>query len=248
MPERTPAAMHSPMRPRLRQSALLSLLLLFGACSSGSNGNPSSPSPTPSPTPSPAPAPSPNRAPVINSMSANPGFGIATLTAFALTAAATDPDGDPVTFEWELGDGTRGTGAALSKTYLTDGAATITVTASDGRGGTATDRRTITVGSMTGSWSGTVNVGGNDNQPSTMSLAQVGGVITGTLTLAGFNGRTDPAQLGRIDTNGAFEIRWKVDPFLDFTMRGQMDPTGRRVSGGTFGSGFAGEPFSYDKR
>ena len=63
-----------------------------------------------------------------------------------------------------------------------------------------------------------------------------------------FDGRTDPAQLGRIDSNGAVEIRWKVDPYLDFTMRGQMDPTGMRISGGTFGSGFAGEPFVFDKR
>jgi hypothetical protein len=84
--------------------------------------------------------------------------------------------------------------------------------------------------------------------PATMSLTQVGGVVTGTLVLSDLNGRTDPAQIGRIDTNGAFEIRWKVDPFLDFTMRGQMDPTGRRISGGVFGSGFTGDPFAFDKR
>jgi PKD repeat protein len=182
-------------------------------------------------------------------MTVNPAFGIATLTSFAMTGAATDADGDPVTFEWELGDGTRATGPAVAKTYLTGGAATVTLTVSDGRGATATDRRTVTVGTLNGAWSGTVNFGGNDNRASTLSLLQVGGVVTGTLTIApGFNGRTDPAQLGRIDSNGAFEIRWKVDPFLDFTMRGQMDPTGLRISGGTFGSGFAGEPFVFDKR
>jgi PKD repeat protein len=56
-----------------------------------------------------------------------------------------------VAFEWDFGDGSRGTGTAASKTYASGGAITITVTASDGRGGTATDRRTLTVGSMTGS-------------------------------------------------------------------------------------------------
>ena len=165
-----------------------------------------------------------------------------------MSPSATDADGDTLTYEWELGDGTRATGPALSKTYLTGGAATITLTVTDGRGGSATDRRTITVGSMNGAWSGTVNVGGTNNRPSTLSLQQVGGVVTGTMVLDGFNGRTDPSQLGRIDSNGAFEIRWKVDPFLDFTMRGQMDPTGMRISGGTFGSGFNGEPFVFDKR
>lgn len=181
-------------------------------------------------------------------MSAAPNFGIAMLTSFAMTASATDPDGDSVTFDWDLGDGSRASGAGVSKTYLTGGLATITLTISDGRGGTATDRRTITVGSLGGSWAGTQNFGGNNNQTSTMQLTQVGGVVTGTMVLGGFAGRTDPAQLGRIDSNGSFEIRWKVDPFLDFTMRGQMDPSGNRISGGTFGSGFAGEPFSYDKR
>lgn len=239
--------MRTPLRTRAQSCALLVLVAGLSACG-GNNNNPGSPSPSPSPSPAPAPAPNPNRAPVITSMSASPGFGIATLTAFAMTASATDADGDPVTFEWELGDGTRATGAALSKTYLTDGVATVTVTASDGRGGTVTDRRTVTVGSLTGTWTGTLNAGATA-APSTISLVQVGGVVTGTIQVAGLpNGRTDPAQLGRIDSAGAFEIRWKVDPFLDFTMRGQMDPTGRRISGGTFGSGFNGDAFSYDKR
>jgi PKD repeat protein len=234
---------------RLRSAAPLAALaaaLCLSAC--GSDKSPAAPTPTPAPTPPPTPAPVLNGSPRITSMTANPGFGVATLTSFAMTASATDPDGDTLTYEWEMGDGTRATGAALSKTYLTGGAATITLTVSDGHGGSATDRRTVTIGTLNGSWAGTVNVGGTNNRPSTLSLQQVGGVITGTMVLDGFNGRTDPAQLGRIDSQGAFEIRWKVDPFLDFTMRGQMDPTGTRISGGTFGSGFNGEPFVFDKR
>jgi hypothetical protein len=228
--------------------AAVTATVALAAC--GGDSNPTTPTPTPTPTPTvPVPPPVLNAAPRITSMTANPSFGVATLTAFAMTASATDADGDPVTFEWELGDGSRASGAAISKTYLAGGAATITLTVTDGRGGSATDRRTITVGTLNGSWTGTVNFGGNDNRVATMSLAQVGGVVSGTLTMApNFNGRTDPAQLGRVDSNGAFEIRWKIDPFLDFTMRGQMDATGTRISGGTFGSGFAGEPFVFDKR
>jgi hypothetical protein len=234
------------MRSRFVAS-LAALALAVGAAACGSDSSPAAPSPTPTPTIPVAP-PVLNAPPRINSMTANPSFGVASLTAFAMTASATDPEGDPVTYEWELGDGSRATGAASGKTYLTGGAVTITLTVSDGRGGSATDRRTITVGSLDGNWGGTVNVGGNDNQPATMSLTQVGSVVSGTLTMGGFSGRTDPAQLGRVDSSGAFEIRWKIDPFLDFTMRGQMDPTGQRISGGTFGSGFTGEPFVFDKR
>ena len=39
-------------------------------------------------------------------MGAAPNFGVATLTAFAMTAAASDPDGDTVTSDWDIGDGT----------------------------------------------------------------------------------------------------------------------------------------------
>jgi PKD repeat protein len=234
--------------PRFRFALMPVLTLAATLAACGGDGNPSPTTPTPTPTPAPTPAPQANRAPTIASMTANPGFGIATLTAFAMTAAATDPDGDPVTFEWELGDGTRATGAAVGKTYLTDGAATVTLTVTDGRGGSATDRRTITVGTLTGGWAGTIGFPGGPNVPATLQLMQVGGVVTGTLSAMGDSGRTDPSQLGRIDSSGAFEIRWKIDPFIDFTMRGQMDPTGRRISGGMFNSGFNGEPFTFDKQ
>jgi hypothetical protein len=235
------------LSPSSAAAAAVILALALSAC--GSDNNPAAPTPTPTPTPTPPPPPPPaNRAPTISSMTANPAFGVATLTAFAMTAAATDPDGDPVTFEWEFGDGTRGTGPALSKTYLTGGAATVTLTVSDGRGLSATDRRTITVGSLTGNWSGTIGFPNGQSAQATLSLVQTGGTVTGTFAALGDTGRIDPAQLGRIDSNGAIELRWKIDPFLDFTMRGQMDPTGTRISGSIFGSGFNGEPFVFDKR
>jgi PKD domain-containing protein len=234
----------------VRPLAAVALALTFGAC--GSDKSPAGPSPTPTPTPIPVPTPVLNGSPRISSMTTFPSFGVATLTSFAMTAAATDPDGDTLTYDWDLGDGSRASGPSLGKTYLAAGPTTITLTVTDGRGGSATESRTITVGTLNGTWTGTVNFGGNDNRASTMTLSQVpgvGGIVTGTLTMApGFKGLTDPAQFGRIDLSGAFEIRWKVDPFLDFTMRGQMDATGNRISGGTFGSGFGGEPFVFDKR
>jgi len=42
-------------------------------------------------------------------------------------------------------------------------------------------------------------------------------------------------------------MRVKQGGFTDFTFRGQMDQTGRRVTGGLFGSGFGGQPFTIDK-
>ena len=42
-------------------------------------------------------------------------------------------------------------------------------------------------------------------------------------------------------------MRVKQGPFSDWTFRGQMDQTGRRITGGIFGSGFNGQPFTIEK-
>jgi PKD repeat protein len=220
--------------------------LTLAACGDGSSPTtPSTPGTAPNPTPSLTAA---NRAPVINSMTVTPTFGVSQLTSIAMTASGTDPDGDAVTFEWDFGDGTRGTGAAFSKVYGGSGVASIRLTASDGRGGTATDTRTVTVGTMVGAWRGIVTINAGQTAVATMNLTQAGGTVVGTMVLAGFDGRTDPAQPGRIDASGQVELRMKVDPFSDFTMRGTMDATGTRITGAVFGSGFNGQPFSFDRQ
>jgi len=90
----------------------------------------------------------PNAAP-----SANAGgpYSGAEGAPIALTLGGTDPDGDQLTFTWDLGDGTVGSGATppASHTYVDNAPApatayTITLTADDGRGGT--DTKTAVVG------------------------------------------------------------------------------------------------------
>jgi PKD repeat protein len=46
--------------------------------------------------------------------------------------AATDEDGDPLTFSWDFGDGSTGTGASPAHQYAAAGMYTVTVTVSDG--------------------------------------------------------------------------------------------------------------------
>ncbi len=228
----------------------LSIALTLSGCGGGGSSptTPSTPPITTTPPPPTPPTPPANRNPVINSLNVSPAFGIAGLTSFAMTTSGSDPDGDPVTFEWDFGDGTRGAGTAFSKTYTGSGVATVRVTASDGKGGAASDSRTATIGNMTGTWAGTVTINAGQAAAATMILTQSGGVVTGTMVLSGFSGRTDPAQPGRIDASGAFDLRMKVDPFTDFNLRGTMDATGRRISGGAFGSGFNCQAFNFDKR
>jgi hypothetical protein len=213
------------------------LALTFSAC----GGDDSSPGTPTSPTP---PAQPQNRAPVVNSISVSPSFGIAQLTTFSYSASASDPDGDSIAYTWDLA-GNPASGPSGSITFTTGGQGTFRVTVTDSRGATASDSRPVTVGGMAGRWTGSIP--GYTNF--VFDLSQTATIVTGTFTELFFGtGRIDPAQPGRIDADGRVEMRFKLAIFSDFTFRGQMDSTGRRITGGVFGSGFNGESFMMNKQ
>ena len=217
----------------------LSASVILAACGGGSK-TPTSPS-TPNTPSTPTQT---NRSPVINSLNVSPSFGISELTSFNYSASANDPDGDSMSYSWDLA-GTSATGTNGSITFVGSGAGAIRVTVSDGKGGTVTDTRTITVGNATGTWRGTGVTLGNF----TMVLTQSGPRVTGTYNDADFgDGKIDPAQSGSINASGHIEMRMKQSIFTDFTFRGDMDQSGRRITGQIFGSGFNGEAFTMDKQ
>lgn len=73
--------------------------------------------------------------------------------------------------------------------------------------------------------------------------------MTGTFFEVFFGrGQVDPAQPGRIDAEGNLELRVKLSVFTDFTFRGRMDQSGRRITGGVYGSGFNGRAFTMEKQ
>ncbi len=84
-----------------------------------------------------------NQNPVISTATATPTNGIAPLPV-TFAATATDPDGDPLTYSWNFGDSTTGTGASPAPhTYNAAGTFNAVLTVTDGKGGTAT--RTIPI-------------------------------------------------------------------------------------------------------
>lgn len=73
------------------------------------------------------------------------------LTASVNGTGSSDPDGDTLTYSWSWGDSTaNGSGATASHAYATSGTYTITLTVSDGRGGTNSTTRSVTVSGTTG--------------------------------------------------------------------------------------------------
>jgi hypothetical protein len=223
-----------------KRALIISITFVIAACGGGGGGGNNTPN---TPT-TPTPPPQQNRAPVINSITVSPGFGVSELTTFTYSASASDPDGDAVTYAWNLA-GVERTGNAGTITFVGSGLGEMRLTVSDGRGATATDGRTITLGSMTGTWRGSGVALGQF----TMILTQSGPRVTGTYTDNVFGaGQIDPAQPGAINASGRVEMRLKQGRFTDFTFRGDMDQGGRRVVGQIFGSGFNGEAFSMDKQ
>lgn len=63
----------------------------------------------------------------------------------SFAAAASDPDGDPLVFVWDFGDGSTATGPAATHRYADDGVYRAVLTVADGRGGVTTAGRTVTV-------------------------------------------------------------------------------------------------------
>lgn len=185
-------------------------------------------------------------------MNVTPSFGVSQLTAFTFNASASDPDGDTVTYTWDLA-GNAATGATGTITFTGGGTGVMRVTVTDGKGGSATDTRTITVGTMTGNWSFFV-----PNQGTLiLALTQTTTFVTGTFVVApggfgnapaGTTGNTDPAQPGSINGSAVVVIRLKIGAFTDFTMTGTMDSTGQRVTGTLNGSGLSGQAFTMTKQ
>lgn len=223
--------------PQFLRAFAASLPLAVIACGGSSSSSGGSASPTgPSPTPVQA-----NRAPVITAMNFAPAFGIAQLTQFSFNASASDPDGDPITYTWEVGGNTF-TGTSDRAVFPGGFIGSARLTVADSKGLTATDTRDVVVGSATGAWRGTWG-----GWIFTSTLTQTGSAVSGDYSDQLGPGRLDPASANTIDANGNVRLRYKQAIFSDFTFTGTMDATGRRMTGVVNGSGASNVPFTMTK-
>jgi hypothetical protein len=220
----------------MRQTALVfALALAYAGCGgSNSGGSPSTPTPTPtSPTAT-------NRSPSIASMSVTPTFGVSSVTTFSMSASATDADGDTLDYQWSFG-GKAASGSTQATTMAGDGNVVVQLTVSDGKGGTATDSRAVTVANMSGEWTFMFTpVCNNVTVRPILTLVQTGNVVAGDLRSpaawcnvpAGQSGKFDPASPANIDSVGKFDKgRLKIGSYQDTFLTGSMDASGRVITG-----------------
>ncbi len=88
-----------------------------------------------------------NRRPVVN-ISANPTSGLAPLTVNFTSVGTSDPDGNPITYAWNFGDGVSSTVANPTHTYTTIGSRLASLTVKDSLGSAATKNTTILIGNQ----------------------------------------------------------------------------------------------------
>ena len=89
----------------------------------------------------------PNRAPVAN---AGGPYAGAEGSPVSLAFSATDPDGDALTYTWDLGDGTTGSGLTPpgSHVYADNGVYSVRLTVADGNGGADTTTTTAAIANV----------------------------------------------------------------------------------------------------
>jgi len=177
-------------------------------------------------------------------------------SAVALALSGTDSDGDALTFSWDLGDGTTGSGAAppANHVYADNGTYVIMLAVDDGRGGVDTARTTATISNVAPSLAAfsipATPMGltpGGITVPVSSSFTDPGTVDTHTASLDCGSGVTAQSEVvGEMASSacsfssaGVYSIRLTVrdkdggsDTKLSSAPIVVFDPAGGRLTGG----------------
>jgi hypothetical protein len=180
-----------------------------------------------------------NDPPTAGSVSINPATGLQAATSFSISSqGASDPDGDTLSYSWDLGDSTSATGQSVTKVYNTAGNFTATVTVSDGEE-SATASGSVTVRGMTGNWRGSF-----PGYTFTMNLSQSGSSVTGSYSDAEGPGTVS----GSVSAPNNVRLTVRQPQFDPFTFSGTTSADVNSVTGVINGSGFVNTGFSMTRQ
>ncbi|HEY9378346.1 MAG TPA: PKD domain-containing protein, partial [Jiangellaceae bacterium] len=134
-----------------------------------------------------------------------------------MTGSGHDNDGDPITYEWNFGDGGTATGQTVSHAYSSHGPKNVTLTVRDNRGGTGPRQESVTVNALPVANGAVLNSSSEPGQKYNTPLVGQSFVLTpqalpalpGQQALPGSTDAEDGTNLTArwdLDNNGTFEV------------------------------------------
>jgi hypothetical protein len=183
-----------------------------------------------------------NKAPTVGGVTASPTTGLQGATSISFSAQASDPNNDALTYDWNFGDGSTGSGATVTKTYTTSGTMAVSVTVKDPKGLSATGNASVTIRSLAGTWRG--NITGGTVFNTVVTLTHTGSTIAGSYTDQFGSTTAGPVNGGSVASPNT--VRFQVNPAccVPFTFAGTASGDLNTISGTVNGSGFVNAPWT----
>lgn len=190
---------------RTRSLGALALVTLLGGCGGGDNpGEPSRVNGNPT-----------------TSLTVSESQPLMGATSVSFAATGSDPDGDPLSYSWNFGDGDTATGAAVAHTFGAAGTFSVVVTVTDGKGGSATANTSVTARSLAGIWT-------SQARAWNFEILHAGGRIAGRLL--GFKGvNLDPQPTLSGTVKSPRVVEFDVPGGLSFV--GTVNPGATQMTG-----------------
>ncbi len=156
-----------------------------------------------------------------------PGSLILEVTRFTVSAAASDPDGEPLRCEWQLGPGLTARGCIQDSIFpTTEGANEFRVTVSDGLGASATGTKTVVQEKLTSTYQAATSTYLGLNRltlTSNRSSLKVDAAFAGGATTTNYGWVVDPRRLGVAIMAGSCPITLQGDLSSDLnTINGTL--------------------------
>ena len=152
----------------------------------------------------------------------NPVLMGATVVQFSANGA--DPNGDPLSYSWNFGDGSTASGQNVSHVFASAGTLNVVLTVADSRGAQTTTQNSTVVKSLTGKWV--------DIDPRfQLEFAQAGSGFTGSVSVSGFGKVSDISNGVVSDPRSvAFHRESFVVGFATVDYTGSLDATLDKMS------------------
>ncbi len=186
-----------------------------------------------------------NKAPTPGTATVSPtGTGIAGVTNFSFASqGASDPDGNPVTFTWNFGDGGSATGSPVSHVFASAGSFNVSLTVSDGKADAKAPDVPVTVRNVAGNL-------GEHHSPARSGRGRsrkAARTASGSYTSNGAPG-TPGTVSGTLASQRAISGTAMLIGFTPFTFSGTFDSGVATLSVVANGSGFNGETLTFTRQ